>query len=332
MTSYDEHGRELVWTDDMTVMLTRGESPESLVHYLASNDAAEATRRERLLVLVERFGLSFTDARLCFDRFGGGIVRAQSGNPLNVPDPAKDLVAYASCQLELGLLPEPERESPYSSSERAEADDLLDRARRGEPRRGSRNVGTALAATESAVASTEADSVRFHLLTEAATCVSVATEAIVDELGSQPSAFEASQEWVDATSLAAAARSITGAFAAQPDPELEEQALSLVARIVTRLLCSSHALVGRAMIDSAERALRNGNPSIAADRAGAVVSDFSGYLLDRFADEDPYDEYVIALEYLLRALDLVIEIQGPDPELAADRARVTETLGRGELE
>jgi hypothetical protein len=109
-----------------------------------------------------------------------------------------------------------------------------------------------------------------------------------------------------------AARRLTAAFAAQPDPVLEERGLGLVGRIVTRLLGQSHAFVGRAMLESGRCYLRNGDPERAAAHVEAVLADF-GFLLDEFADEDPFDEYVIALEYLLAAVELTIKVRGRRP-------------------
>jgi hypothetical protein len=177
-----------------------------------------------------------------------------------------------------------------------------------------------------AVASQESGRTRFHLLLEAATSLSVAAEACIVRLGQRPCAPEGSQEWVDGVALAAAARQVTAKFAAQPDPELEERGLSLVGRVVTRLLGQCHAFVGRAMIESARCIQRNGDPDRAATHVEALLADFE-VLLDEFEVEAPFDEHVIALEYLLAAVELIIEVRGSSTELDALRDRTTHVLG-----
>ncbi|MFD8494930.1 hypothetical protein [Amycolatopsis sp. NPDC059657] len=314
------------WTDDMTARLARGTSARALVLYLRAADEEGTSRRDVLAVLTERFALSFDDARLAMDRVGGGVVRAASGNQANEPDPVKDPLAWTSYRLTLGLPVEEDALEP-SLEERAAAEALLERARRGEPTHGTEDVAVALEVARLAVASEEPDRTRFYLLLEAATSLSVAAEACIDRLGPQPCAPEGSQEWVDGVALAAAARQVTAKFAAQPDPELEEQGLGLVGRIVTRLLGQCHAFVGRVMIESARCIQRNGDPGRAARHVEAVLADFE-VLLDRFEDDAPFDEDVIALEYLLAAVELSIEVRGSSTELEALRSRTKQVLSR----
>ena len=323
------HPRQVQWTDNLTVRLARGTSVRALVLYLRAAEAEGARRREVLAVLTERFALPFDDARLAMDRVGGGVVRAASGNPANEPDPVNDPVAWTSYRLALGLTVD-DRDPGPSPEQRAAAQALLERARPGEPTRGTEDVAVALEVARLAVASRERDRIRFHLL-QAATALSVAAEACIARLGQQPCAVEGSQEWVDGVALAAAARRVTAKFAAQPDPELEERGLDLVGRIVTRLLGQCHAFVGRAMIESARCNLRNGDPGRAAARAEAVVDDFT-VLLDRAEADVPFDEDVIALEYLRAAIDLLIEVRGGSAELDALRNRTARVLAGSSLD
>jgi hypothetical protein len=316
--------RPVEWTDDITVRLARGTSVTDLVVFLRAAADQQSPRRDVLAVLTERFALSFDDARLVMDRVGGGIAR--SGNPANEPDPAKDPVAWTSYRLELGLPVEDESLGP-TPEQREAAEALLEGARRREPTRGTEDVAVAVEVARLAVASTEPDQTRFHLLLEAATSLSVAAEACIDRLGQRPCAPEGSLEWVDGALLAAAAREVTAKFATQPDPELEERGLGLVARIVTRLLGQCHAFVGRVMLDSARCIQRNGDPERAATHVEAVLNDFA-VLLDWFADEAPFDEHVIALEYLRAAIELITEVRGSSPELEAMKSRTDEALGR----
>jgi hypothetical protein len=303
----------------------------ALVLYLRSADAAGESRRDVMAVLTERYGLPFDDARLAMDRVMGGVIRASSGNPANGPDPVKDPLAWMSYQLELGLPVDDDAVVEPSIEQRASVEALLDGARRGEPPHGTEDVVVALEVARMAVASQDPDRTRFHLLIEAATSLSVAAEACIARLGRGHCAPEGSQEWVDGVALAAAAREITAKFAAQPDPQLEQRGLGLVGRIVTHLLGQCHAFVGRAMIESARCMQRNGDPGRAAGHVEAVVADFE-VLLDRFEVDDPFDEYVIALEYLLAAVDLITEVRGHTAELDAVRNRTTNVLARASMD
>lgn len=318
------------WTDDLTVRLARGTSTRELVVYLRAAHEEGVRRRELLAVLTERFALPFDDARLAMDRVMGGVVRAASGIAANEPDRAKDPLAWMSYRLELGQSVEDDLVE-LSAQQRASAEELLQRARRGEPTHGTEDVAVALDVARMAVASQEPDRTRFHLLLEAATSLSVAAEACIARLGRLPCAPEGSQEWVDGVALAAAARQVTAKFAAQPDPQLEERGLGLVGRIVTRLLGQCHAFVGRAMIESARCIRRNGDPDRAATHVEAVLADFQT-LLDQFEAEDPFDEYVIALEYLLAAVELIIEVGGSSTELDALRDQTRQVLARASID
>jgi len=314
----------------MTVRVARGTSAGALVSYLRAATEEAVPRREVLAVVTERFALPFDDARLAMDRVRGGVVRAASGNPANEPDPVKDPLAWMSYRLELGL-PVDDVAPGLSPQERASAEVLLERARRGDPPHGTEDVTVALEVARLAVASQESGRTRFHLLLEAATSLSVAAEACIAGLGQLPCAPEGSQEWVDGVALAAAARQVTAKFAAQPDPQLEERGLELVGRMVTRLLGQCHAFVGRAMIESARCIQRNGDPDRAATHVEAVLADFD-VLLDEFEVDPPFDEHVIALEYLLAAVELIIEVRGSSPELDALRDRTRHVLGRSSMD
>jgi hypothetical protein len=318
------------WTDDMTVRLARGTSTHALVSYLRAADEAGDRRRDVLAVLTERFALPFDDARLAMDRVAGGVIRAASGNRANEPDPVKDPLAWMSYRIELGLPVDDDVLGP-SAEQRASAEALLERARRGEPTRGTQDVAVALEVARLAVASQETGRTRFRLLLEAATSISVAAEACVDRLGQKPCAPQGSQEWVDGVALAAAARQVTAKFAAQPDAQLEERGLGLVGRIVTRLLGQCHAFVGRAMIESARCIQRNGDPDRAAAFVEPVLADFES-LLDRFQEEAPFDEDVIALEYLLAAAELIIEVRGGSTEIEDLRDRTRHVLAGASTE
>lgn len=314
------------WTDDMTVRLAPGTSPASLVAFLRAAEETGTGRRAVLEVLTERFALSFDDARLALDRVGGGAVRAASMNPDNEPDAAKDPLAWTSYRVALGLPVTGDPDWP-SPAQRAAAAALLEEAKHADSTRGTEDLGVAIEAARLAVASQEQEDIQYRLLLQAATAVSVAAEARIDQLGDRPCAPAGSQEWVDGVVLAGAARRITATFAARGDARNEERSLALVGRIVTRMLGQCPAFVGRAMLDSARCIQRNGEPERGARFADAVVADFTR-LLDEFADETPVDEDVLALEHLLTAIDLITEVRGESAELVALRERTRQVLGR----
>jgi hypothetical protein len=81
------------------------------------------------------------------------------------------------------------------------------------------------------------------------------------------------------------------------------------------------------MIDSARCIQRNGDPARAASLAEAVRADFE-VLLDQLEADVPFDEHIIALEYLLSAVDLIIEVRGSSIELDALRRRTKQVFDR----
>jgi len=85
------------------------------------------------------------------------------------------------------------------------------------------------------------------------------------------------------------------------------------------------------MIESARCIQRNGDPDRAATHVEAVLADFD-VLLDEFEVDPPFDEHVIALEYLLAAVALIIEVRGSSPELDALRDRTRHVLGRSSMD
>lgn len=314
------------WTDDMSVRLARGTSVPMLVDYVNAAVAADTARSDLLHELTEGFALPFDDARLVLDRVQGGITRAASANPANEPDPTKDPVAWTSYHRALGS-PVIQEDIEPSPEVEAAAVALVERARRLEATRGTEDVAVALEVARLAIRSTDGGAAKLHVVLEAATCVSVAAEACIDRLGQRPCAPEGSQTWVDGVQLAVAARALAEEFAKGDHPELEQRSYDLAGRIVTRLLGQSHALVGRAMFDSARCMERNGDPEGAAVHVEAVIADFQ-VLLDRFAHEATFDEYRIGIQYLLAAVELIIEVRGSSPELHELRSRARRTLDR----
>jgi hypothetical protein len=298
----------------------------SLVAYVREVAASHTAWPEVLGVLTERFALPFDDARLVMDRVQGGIVRAGTGNPANAPDPGKDPVAWTSYRQALGL-PVVEEDRGPSPEQRASARAIVERARRGEPAKGTGDLVVALEVARLALSPADVAPARLQVLLEAATSLSMAAEACISQLGGRPRAPEGSQEWVDGVMLASAARQVAQRFATLPDPELEERGYGLAGRIVTRLLGQCRAFVGRAMLDSARCIQRNGNPERAASCGEAVIADFE-VVLDRCEGQAPFDEDVIAIGYLRAAVELVIGVKGRSKELDGLLARTKDALDR----
>jgi hypothetical protein len=135
--------------------------------------------------------------------------------------------------------------------------------------------------------------------------------------------------WADGVRLAECSREVAAFFAALGFSKYERRALDLRARIVTRMLGSCHAHVGRAMLDSARCALRAGDTDRATSLCNSVVADFAHLVDDGERAEDRcFDEHRLALEHLLAALDLLTLIGKAAPD-AAPLLSAPRTLARG---
>jgi len=86
------------FTDDMSVPLPPGRTPEQVVDFVLTNNERGREHAALVAALSTEFGLSADDAELAIDRVGGGFVRAMTGNRDNCPDRAKDPIAWASLQ------------------------------------------------------------------------------------------------------------------------------------------------------------------------------------------------------------------------------------------
>ncbi len=237
------------FSDDLSLVLARGESVVSLVEYVAAAQSAGTAWPEVLGVLTERFALSFDDARLAVDCVPGGVVRAASGNAANEPDRVRDPVAWVSYQRARGL-PVPAPEPMATPEQSAAAFAVVEAAQAGEATRGTTDVVVALEVVRSCVAFVGEPAVQRRLMIQAATSVSTAAEARIAALGSAPYAIAGSRDWADGVVLAAAARVIAERFAWLGESSFEDGAYELAGRITTRVLGQSPALVGRVMLDS----------------------------------------------------------------------------------
>jgi hypothetical protein len=71
----------------------------------------------------------------------------------------------------------------------------------------------------------------------------------------------------------------------------------------------------------------NRDPDRDASRAEVVLANFE-VRLDPFEVDAPFDEDVIALEYLLVAVELIIEVRGSSSAVDALHDRTRQVLGR----
>jgi len=299
--------------DDLSLRVARRETLVSLVDYVLESDRAGRRWPEVRDVLVERFALSYDDARLALDRVAGGRDRARIPSPANEPNRAKDPVAWIAYQRARNRTVEvPAPPDPRHIEQAANA--LIAKAFEAGRMIGTDDVEVALmvariAAVRAPDAPTEADAKNLLLL--AATVLSVAAEALIDKRGPQRCAAEGSQAWVDGIALAAASRQITRQFAARGWRDLELRGLSLCGRVVTGLLGQCRARVGAAMLDQIRAVRAAGNEAEATSMCEAVISDFA-LVVDMWEPmtEVPFDEHRIALEHLLAALDELAGMRG----------------------
>ncbi|KRC35451.1 hypothetical protein ASE27_09475 [Oerskovia sp. Root918] len=84
------------WTGDMTVPLPTGRDVAGLVARVQALVEDGTTDLETEATVAREFSLTSDDAALVVGRFHGGAARAATGNEANLPDPAKDPIAYES--------------------------------------------------------------------------------------------------------------------------------------------------------------------------------------------------------------------------------------------
>jgi hypothetical protein len=346
---------------DLSVVLARDETPDSLAELVLAAVDASASWASILDVLTTRFALSFDDARLAWDRVLGGRTRAESGNSQDAPDQNDDPLAWASFQRTRGapldrvatnsaawnalvteisasdgaqaaatcddpdfsstLWPE-EREAVIAWSAAFEA--------RGKTRATTNPlVALRLACLADATMRTSSASMaKGNVLLQAVTAISCAAEAAIDAR-TGPAAQERTRQWADAVELAEASRRIADHFRALGKTELEERTMGLRGRIVTALLGRSRAWVGRVMLDSVRYARRRGDEQRAADLCAAVAADFESIVeIGEGTEEAPRDEDREALSHLRDALDLCIELDVADEDDRLLRDRCVALLAR----
>lgn len=305
----------------------------SLVDYLLDRKRAMRPWQEIRDVLVERFALSYDDARLAWDRTQGGTVRAATASSTNEPDRVKDPVAWIAYQRARNRpvdVPAP----PDLREATEQAEELITKAFVDRQMLGTDDIDVALmvvriAAARAPSALTDVDAM--NLLVLAATVLSTAIEAQLDARDDRQCAPAGSQAWVDGVALAAASRQITQQFAARGWRDLEQRGLDMCGRVVTGLLGQCRARVGAAMLDGIYGARAAGDNEVAAQMCEAVVHDFTVVVDTWEATTDaPFDEHRIALEHLLAALHELAAIRGEllATSAASLRARCAALLAR----
>jgi hypothetical protein len=93
------------WTDDMTVRMDPKRPVSDLVQTVMAGLASERPLEMIRAEIASDFGVHEDDLDLALDRVQGGIVRALTGNPENMPDSTKDPLAWSSFQAVWGTLP-----------------------------------------------------------------------------------------------------------------------------------------------------------------------------------------------------------------------------------
>jgi hypothetical protein len=85
------------WTDDMSIVLPSGVTPDKVVDVVLRSEANREAY-ETIVAELVKMGLTEDDARLAHDRALGGLVRAATRNPMNAPLQDKDPIAWTSYQ------------------------------------------------------------------------------------------------------------------------------------------------------------------------------------------------------------------------------------------
>jgi hypothetical protein len=86
------------WTYDCSVHLVPGKTLDELVDFIFADHTNKVPTEETLRELAAHFLVHPEEAELAMDRAFGGIVRAETENPANCPDPHDDPIAWTSYQ------------------------------------------------------------------------------------------------------------------------------------------------------------------------------------------------------------------------------------------
>jgi hypothetical protein len=357
------------WTDDLSIRVAPDCTLDELVDAILAGEAAQEPHSALLETLTRRFALSYPDARLALDRVEGGRVRASTSTPENMPDPGKDPVAFIAYQRARGQAPPPPRrtstawdalvteltgsrrvataqalaERPAALAamtphEREAASSWRDAVRAigaTRPMSSVRAVERLLVLAELTVGSDAGPNARANILVQAGTALSLLIEDTIQSLGVRRHAPDGTDAWFDAVALAEASARLADLFARVDDTENEHRAWSLHGRITTRTLGHCYERVGAAMLASAACAQRLGDVESAVGYCDALIVDFAVVVIERWesSSEAPFDEHLLALAQLARAIELRAALTGrTDPDVLELDARCQALIDRARAE
>jgi len=119
----------------------------------------------------------------------------------------------------------------------------------------------------------------------------------------------------DAIRLGSAAYDLSRSYASAGEVSKQSAALEVRRHIVTRALGHCPDRVGAAMLDSARCGLELGEAEKSGSLCEAVIEDFSTFLDDWECEDDLLlEEEEIALQHLIDAIDLLLEIRGGEAD------------------
>ncbi len=147
-----------------------------------------------------------------------------------------------------------------------------------------------------------------------------------------PAAIEPATEWFDACRLAEMAFHLSENFEqlGQPASEHALFAMRTHRNVTTSMLGSTYHRVGRAMIATAQLAVRNGHTEEAAHLYACLIDDFIELVLTpaETATDAPSPHETINLRRLVQALDAREAIQFAEPTDESTRSRSRSVLNR----
>jgi hypothetical protein len=311
----------VIWTDDLSITVAPEYTLEQLVEFILESSQRNTQRDKVMHALTNTFGLSFEDARLAVDRVDGGQVRAETQNPANVPDPAKDPIAYISYQRARGAPPPISRSihtnvwqrlisilahdlgnaTDYvsskeflegSASHEREAATLwrlaISAASEGAKPASSSSVALCLLCLAETMTGIKAE-ININCIRNVLLQVGVAIDSVgesrIVERGDNPHVLSGTPAWFDAIRLSEAASRLSTLYSEIGDGQYESRALYLRAKLVTHLLGHCYDRVGIAMLEHAQCERRLGHADRAADLCVPVVSDLARLVVERCEDE-----------------------------------------------
>ncbi|HEY5617908.1 MAG TPA: hypothetical protein VIK60_08175, partial [Vicinamibacterales bacterium] len=172
---------------------------------------------------------------------------------------------------------------------------------------------------------------RSNVLLQLGVSLQGAINAAVDRRPESRYVEAGTDAWFGAIALEETSLELRRLFACIGDETGELKALGLRGRVVTSLLGHCYERVAKAMLDSAECALRLGDREQALGICESLTGDLAGLVVEWWErrKDGPFDEHCLALQRLIAAIDLRASIEGQlDSELQSLRTRCTALLNR----